>query len=334
MNRKKISWAALFFGVACSFFIADQATRYLQAPTACTRVASHTGSELGRDWSCLPSGGLGAMIEAEARGVRLVSVIPGNAASKAGLIVGDRIVSIDGVSASDKSPEWMLRSLRGKIGTSVKLDIERGDGIWQRRFKMEVVRQSIDSDHSVYSRIHNGELVIKVLWFDESTASQLVEHLGQLASGRIDSVVLDLQSASYGDVDAAARCASLFLPQNTRLGYVVAPGCSGKDEATAIVTSGFAVTDQLTKVRVGPYTARAGEMLARALTHQLGLEVVGRPSAGLGALSGELIRSYGREEVGTGVQLLDDKGCPIEGNPLRPSFWSWSNLLAPLPFVN
>ena len=44
----------------------------------------------------------------------------------------DRIVSIDGVSARGQDTTWLVSHLRGKIGTTVSLEVERGDGIWRR----------------------------------------------------------------------------------------------------------------------------------------------------------------------------------------------------------
>lgn len=319
---------------ALTLHLTDQVARYTQesslfVPSA---VASAQDGPLNGELSTafLPSGGLGAMIEAEPRGARLVSLMPGHAADKAGLLLGDRIISIDGVSTHGHDAYWMISHLRGKIGTSVLLEVERGDGIWQRSFTLKLTRENIDSRHSVYSRVRDGELTLKVLWLDSSTARQLANHLAQATRGDVTSVVLDLQNVSYGETSAVADCASLFLPKGTSIGYMVSDHNDIKSVSSAITTGGHAMTDQLTAVEVGPYTARTGEMLARALAGNLNIEVRGQATAGLGTLDGRTIRSRVDGDADC-LQLLDNRGRSLDGNPLKPSFWTWSNLLSSVP---
>lgn len=333
MKRKFSTLAVITLSTALTLHLTDQVARRTQesamfVPAVPPTVADFSDGDFTAAF--LPSGGLGAMIEAEPRGARIVSMMPGHAASKAGLKLGDRIISIDGVSTLGHDVQWMVSNLRGKIGTTTTLEVERGDGIWQRTFRMDLTRENIDSSHSVYSRIRDGELTLKVLWLDGNTAQQLTNHLSQATRGDVTSVVLDLQNVSYGDAAAVAECASLFLPQSTPVGYMVSDLQDVKSVSAPLTTSGFAVTDQLTAIEVGPYTARTGEMLARALSSHLDIEVRGSRTAGLGTLDGRTIRSRADNE-GNNMQLLDSEGQPLEGHPLRPGFWTWDNMMSSIP---
>lgn len=335
MKRKSSSLAVMFLSAAFTLQLTDQAARHVQESSwfvqpareiQCPRMVD---AELS---TYLPSGGLGAMVEAEPRGARLVSLMPGHAAEKAGLKLGDRIISVDGLSTRGQDTSWMVERLRGKIGTAVHLEVERGDGIWQRAFTVSFQRESIDSSHSVYSRIRNGELTLKVLWIDGSTAQQLSEHLAQADRGDVSTVTLDLSNVSYGNVSDVSECASLFLPQGSSIGKVVSSYGTVRAVSSEFVTQGHPMTDQLAAVQVGPYTARAGEMFAKALASHLSVEVRGESSAGLGVIDGRTIRSRvtGRSDH---MELLDSKGKTLEGNPLKPSFWSRSNLLSSVPSI-
>ena len=333
MKRKSSSMAVVFLSAAFTLQLTDQAARHVQESSLFVRPAQEmqcprmAQAELS---SYLPSGGLGAMVEAEPRGARLVSLMPGHAGEKAGLKLGDRIIGIDGLSTRGHDTPWMVERLRGKIGTSVHLEVERGDGIWQRAFVVSLKRESIDSTHSVYSRIRDGELTLKVLWIDGSTAQQLSEHLAQADRGDVRTVTLDLSNVSYGTVADVADCASLFLPQGSSLGQVATSYGGVRTMSSEITTQGHPMTDQLATVQVGPYTARAGEMFAKALVDNLSLEVRGDKTAGLGVLDGRTVRSRvaGRTDR---MELLDSKGRSLEGNPLKPSFWSRSHLLSSVP---
>ena len=119
----------------------------------------------------------------------------------------------------------------------------------------------------------------------------------------------------------------MFLPAGTLVGQY--GQVNGNQELTGIYTQGNQFSDQLTAVKVGPYTAKTGELLARALADNLDLEVQGQTTAGLGTLDHRSIRSRG-DRADYGVELFDAQGRRIDGNPLKPDFWSWSNLLSPV----
>ena len=120
---------------------------------------------------------------------------------------------------------------------------------------------------------------------------------------------------------------SPILPEGTLIGQY--GQVSGDQELASIYTQGNQFSDQLTAVQVGPYTAKTGEVLARVLADNLDLEVQGQSTAGLGTLDQRSIRSRG-ERANYGVELFDAQGRRIDGNPLKPDFWSWSNLLSPV----
>lgn len=334
MKRKFSSTlAAVALSAAFTLHLTDQAARHVQesslflppAPASCPMAPLLLESP-----GQLPSGGLGAMIEAEPRGARIISLLPGHSAAKAGLRLGDRIVAVDGESTLSRSTSWSVQRLRGKIGTPVTLEVERGEGLWQRTFQLTLQRQQLDTSHSVYSRVRDGELTLRILWLDSGTAEQVSEHLAQASRGDVTSVVLDLQHVGHGDASAVADVASLFLPKGSAVGYMVSDRQEVKSVSGPLTTHGYPVTDQLNAVQVGPFTARSGELLARALVDHLGVEVRGAKTAGLGTLDGRTIKSRTATSGGD-LFLLDSQGRSIEGNPLKPSFWSWSHLLSPVP---
>lgn len=55
------------------------------------------------------------------------SVNVGSAAAQAGLQPGDRIVSINGVSANDEDPTPLFAQIQGNVGTPVEIVVQRGD---------------------------------------------------------------------------------------------------------------------------------------------------------------------------------------------------------------
>lgn len=329
MKRKISSIALMFLSMALTLHLTDNALRHAQetTPKANTPVAERC-SDYSNVWA-LPSGGIGALVECEPNGIRLVTCLPGHAGDLSGLRLGDRIVAINGEPTTGCNEPWAVSQLRGKIGTKVVLDVERGEGLTQRCFRTELERRHIKTQYSVYSRLRDSELTIRVLWLGPETPEQLAEHLAQINHNNVDNVILDLTNLSHGDINSLKECASMFLPEGTLIGYYSQQYPDQEAEMIELYTQGNQFTDQITAIKIGPYTAKSGEVLARALSDNLDLEVTGQATAGLGTLDQRTIRSRGdRDDYG--LELYDAQGSRIDGNPMEPDFWSWSNLLSPV----
>jgi membrane-associated protease RseP (regulator of RpoE activity) len=73
----------------------------------------------------LELGGIGASLRPTREGVAFASVGEGDPAERAGLRGGDRIVRIDGEDATGMSLADVLQRLRGPVGTTVGVAVER-----------------------------------------------------------------------------------------------------------------------------------------------------------------------------------------------------------------
>lgn len=71
-------------------------------------------------------GGIHArMAHSAERGLRVVGVPEDGPAARAGLAEGDRILAIDGEPVEGLSPEQIAARLRGPVGSTVELRVER-----------------------------------------------------------------------------------------------------------------------------------------------------------------------------------------------------------------
>jgi carboxyl-terminal processing protease len=76
----------------------------------------------GGEWK----GGIHArMAWSEVGGLRVLEVPEGGPAWTAGLRAGDRIVSVDGVAVSGRPQAEVVEALRGDVGTTVELEVQR-----------------------------------------------------------------------------------------------------------------------------------------------------------------------------------------------------------------
>lgn len=90
---------------------------------------SGTGPGIGNRGGSWP-GGIGVTLRHRpSEGVLVVDrVPPEGSAERAGLREGDRITSIDGTAVEGRTTEAVVRSLRGEVGTTVRLEVLR-DGV-------------------------------------------------------------------------------------------------------------------------------------------------------------------------------------------------------------
>lgn len=72
--------------------------------------------------------GIGAVIAGAEMGLRIDRILPGSGAERAGLGVGDVIVTIDGARALELGFEASLQRLRGPVGSLVELGVVGSDG--------------------------------------------------------------------------------------------------------------------------------------------------------------------------------------------------------------
>jgi hypothetical protein len=82
------------------------------------------------------TGGIGVLLDGDVAGARVISVVPGGPADKAGVKAGDVIVAADDRPLAGLGPEPVVATMRGPIGTSVRLAIASG----RQRRTVTVVR--------------------------------------------------------------------------------------------------------------------------------------------------------------------------------------------------
>lgn len=89
--------------------------------------------------------GMGLQVAKDEGGIRVIGVIPGSPAEKAGLIAGDLVKGVDGVQTADLSVREFVELGTGPLGTEVSITIERETESARSGMDLTLVRQLIDS---------------------------------------------------------------------------------------------------------------------------------------------------------------------------------------------
>ena len=152
--------------------------------------------------------------------IHVQNVIKNGPAEKAGLLAGDKIVSVDGKPFVGKlvTNEEAMHRLKGPKGTQVKLGIIRYGSNKTRLFTVtrgEIPQKSISATYMLdestgYIRIKN---------FGETTYAELIFSLAKLSKNNLSNLVIDLRDNSGGYLERAVQMVNEFLPKNRLIVY-------------------------------------------------------------------------------------------------------------------
>ncbi len=153
-------------------------------------------------------GGVGAIVSFDAkRGIaRVERVLRDGPARAAGLRDGDAIVGIDGRTVAQVGGERLRDALRGRIGTTVRLAVARGD----ERLTFAVVRAKV-RDPEVRATVLGEVGYLALSRFGDRAGAELAAAVGDLRARGATAFVLDLRGNGGGYGDEATAVAAIFL---------------------------------------------------------------------------------------------------------------------------
>lgn len=165
-------------------------------------------------------GGIGAIIqlrEVSGKGKDTTQIIianpyEGKPAQRNDVLAGDVILSVDGVSARNKSVSDVSQLLRGVPGSTVKLELSRNGKTITREFE----REDIHLEPVDYYDIIDGVGYIGFSEFTEGSAKDFKAALDDLVNNRhAKGVIIDLRGNGGGIIDEAIQIVSNFVPKGT-----------------------------------------------------------------------------------------------------------------------
>lgn len=210
----------------------------------------------------------------------VIQPVSGGPSEKVGILAGDRIIEVnDTVIAGVKmSTDEVMRRLRGKKGTEVRLKIQR-HGLKDllpftvRRDKIPVY--SLDAAYMVDAKIG----YIRISRFAATTGQEFVDALSKLQEKGMQDLILDLQGNGGGYLNAAIDIVNQFLGKKELIVYTEGRR-NPRTEFNAEGNGNF--LDGRLVVLVDEYSASASEIVSGALQDWDRAIVVGRRSFGKG----------------------------------------------------
>ena len=161
-------------------------------------------------------GGIGALIRQKDDYVRIAQPYQGSPADKAGLKIGDKILSIDGKDAKGFTTEQVSSRLKGEPGSKVKVTVEHLDGTQQTA---AIRRERIAIPGVPYAGwVADGIGYIRHSDFTEGCYEEMRAAIERLRTERpLKGLVLDYRSNGGGIMQEAVKILGMFVPKGTEV---------------------------------------------------------------------------------------------------------------------
>ncbi len=204
-------------------------------------------------------GGLGIQISKRGDYITIISPMEGTPAYDAGLIQGDKIVKIEGISTKDMKLDKAVSMMRGRKGTDVTITISR-KGL-DKEIDFTITRAIIKIRSVPYAGMVENDIgYIVINSFSRTTAGELKNVLDSLISIGADKFILDLRTNPGGILDGAAKVASYFIEEGKEIVYT-----EGKSVRESFKSDDGSYSQYPLVVLVSPFSASGSEIVAGAI---------------------------------------------------------------------
>lgn len=248
--------------------------------------------------------------------VVVVAPVDGSPASRAGILAGDIILSVDGIPLDVANLDDAVGLMRGPLGTRVALSIGRG-GIDE---PLEIVldRGQIEVQSVRAELLEASDAYVRISHFTDSTAKDLRHALSDLerqAGQPLSGLVLDLRNNPGGVLDAAVAVADLFLDRGL---IVSAEGRMPDARFRANATPGDLLDGAPLSILVNKGSASAAEIVAGALKDHHRATIIGTATFGKGSVQTIIPLTDGNAIKLTTSRYYTPSGMSIHARGVAP----------------
>ena len=226
-------------------------------------------------------GGVGLVMEPDDGWLKVVSPKDGSPGAKAGIKTDDMISAIDGVSVDGTDFNEAIDKMRGPVGSTVTLTIQRvGE---KKPLNVKLVRASLSVD-AVTWRSEGDIAYIRIPAFNGQTGQgveKAVLDLKKQIGPALKGYVLDLRNDPGGLVSQAVRVSDDFLDAGE---IVSIRGRSADNIQRYSAKSGDIADGKPIVVLINAGTASASEIVSGALKDNKRATIIGMISFGKGSV--------------------------------------------------
>lgn len=186
----------------------------------------------------------------------ITSVMRDSPAERAGILPGDYIIGVDGVSIDELGLEGTANEIKGAEGTEVAVTLLRGD----TELTLTAIRAKITELTVYYEMLEDNIGYIQITSFKNNTAEQFGEALDFIEENGALGVIFDLRSNGGGYLHAALAMLEYLVPEGVTMTSYTFAGST-----TVAKTENPDKLDIPCVVLCNQYSASASELFTSAI---------------------------------------------------------------------
>ena len=222
--------------------------------------------------------------------IKVVSTLAGSPAEEAGIISGDVIEKVDGITSKELGLANTASKLRGEAGTKVLIEVSNESAEIR---EIDLERRSVDLRPVRTKRLRDDSHTLgylRITQFSESVPQKVEEALQELKEKEVEGLILDLRNNSGGLVSSGIAVANTLLSEKP---VVETKNRNGIKDA--IISQKETSYDGPMVTLVNKGTASASEILAGSLQDNARSILMGEPTYGKGLI--QSLKSLGEESA-------------------------------------
>jgi carboxyl-terminal processing protease len=267
---------------------------------------------------------IGAKYKLTTKGILLTEIFKDGACDKAGLHVGDTIISADGISLEDYNGDPSAL-LSGSNGTELLVSCQRKT----KDFQAKLIRSNKEpSAVPLFQMMDNGVGYVALTQFTPNSAFELDQAIRLLQNEGMTGLILDLRGNPGGLLGQAVDIVNFFIPKNQ---LVVSTRSNLPSQNQVYITKKDPIAlDLPVVVLVNGRSASASEIVAGALQDLDRAVVMGERSFGKGLVQQQKPLAYGTQfkitisryytPSGRCIQALDYRNKDDKGGATKRDF--------------
>lgn len=189
--------------------------------------------------------------------ITVISVNENSAAEEAGILAGDVIYAVDGVTVEELGYEGAVSKIRGEIGTDVTITVKRDD----ETIDLVATRIQITEQTVKYLLTEDKIAILTITGFKGNTAEQFREAIDRAEREGARGIVFDMRDNPGGYLNSVVEVIDYLAPEGARIASYTS---STEGETVFVSDDGHSVNLPFAVV-FNEYTASAGELFSAAM---------------------------------------------------------------------